>query len=137
MNDSFGHAAGDAYIINACKIICSVYDNFPVFRIGGDEFSVIFNETPREDILELEQRLQHAIEDFNRTSSFPLGIAFGYSYYDKNKDRNLEDVFRRADESMYENKMNQKNAPAGQPLSLKKMENSFEFSTFLCLYRWH
>ncbi|MBR0303234.1 MAG: GGDEF domain-containing protein, partial [Clostridia bacterium] len=41
VNDANGHEAGDRYLIGAKNIICGVFRNSPVFRVGGDEFVVI------------------------------------------------------------------------------------------------
>ena len=41
INDTFGHEAGDEYIIGTCTILCDAFSHSPVFRIGGDEFAVI------------------------------------------------------------------------------------------------
>ncbi len=41
INDNLGHKAGDEYIRAACSVICGIFKHSPVFRIGGDEFSVI------------------------------------------------------------------------------------------------
>ena len=34
----------------------------------------------------------------------PVRIAWGFARFDSNKDRNFTDVFKRADDAMYENK---------------------------------
>ena len=41
MNDTYGHKAGDELLRSACKLICIHFSHSPVFRIGGDEFSVV------------------------------------------------------------------------------------------------
>jgi ABC-type amino acid transport substrate-binding protein/GGDEF domain-containing protein len=45
INDKYGHEKGDVYLKTAAKAICEVFQHSPVFRIGGDEFTLIlFNE---------------------------------------------------------------------------------------------
>jgi len=41
INDKYGHNKGNDYIIGVCKIICDIFVNSQVFRIGGDDFVVI------------------------------------------------------------------------------------------------
>ena len=48
INDTYGHDFGDMLIINACRIICKVFQHSPVYRIGGDEFAVILEKTDYE-----------------------------------------------------------------------------------------
>jgi len=40
LNDTMGHKAGDAYIREACTLVCECFQHSPVFRIGGDEFVI-------------------------------------------------------------------------------------------------
>ena len=41
INDRYGHDKGDEYLKTASRLICRIFQHSPVFRIGGDEFSVI------------------------------------------------------------------------------------------------
>ena len=41
VNDNEGHKAGDQFIRDACRIICTTFKRSPVFRVGGDEFAVL------------------------------------------------------------------------------------------------
>ena len=41
VNDTEGHKAGDQYLRDACRIICTTFKRSPVFRVGGDEFAVL------------------------------------------------------------------------------------------------
>jgi FOG: GGDEF domain len=42
INDTYGHERGNEYLINACKLACDVFGKDNVYRVGGDEFVVIF-----------------------------------------------------------------------------------------------
>ena len=41
INDTYGHERGNIYLMNAVKLICAVFGEENVYRIGGDEFVVI------------------------------------------------------------------------------------------------
>ena len=41
INDTYGHERGNIYLLNAGRLICSVFGAEHVYRIGGDEFVVI------------------------------------------------------------------------------------------------
>lgn len=110
VNDTHGHDFGDILIMNACKIICKVFKRSPVFRIGGDEFAVILEKTDLENYEQLLERFQDALDEFNEFAA-PDGrvsIARGIAIYEENIDLTVSDVFKRADESMYQNKISMK-----------------------------
>lgn len=109
INDNQGHAAGDAYIKDASKLICETYTHSPVYRIGGDEFVVMLLN---QDYLNRNELLQ-AIRDEVRANQATGGvvIATGMSVYKEGIDMRLVDVFNRADDLMYENKKALKAAP--------------------------
>jgi FOG: GGDEF domain len=43
INDTYGHKAGDEYIRAACQMVCDIFRHSPVFRVGGDEFTIILS----------------------------------------------------------------------------------------------
>ena len=100
VNDTHGHRAGDALIRSACSIICNEFKHSPVFRVGGDEFAVIAKE---EDYRNIETIIEN-IAKINRQNKETGGtvVACGMAKY--TKERNVAEVFERADSAMYENK---------------------------------
>ncbi|MCR5718198.1 MAG: GGDEF domain-containing protein [Oscillospiraceae bacterium] len=102
INDSKGHKAGDTFIQNACHIICDTFKHSPVFRIGGDEFTVILRGTDYEHRQQLMQKL--TIIMLEHMQSGKVTLASGLSVFDKSQDMRVQDVFERADSAMYENK---------------------------------
>ena len=103
INDTQGHKAGDEYIQTSCKLICRVFAHCPVFRVGGDEFAVIIRNDDfvvREDLVNTFRRL---IEDNIRLGQGPV-VASGLAVFQPDIDSTVEDVFKRADGRMYENK---------------------------------
>ena len=50
INDIYGFEAGDKILINAAKTLKNLYKK--VYRIGSDEFAIIFDEKINKDILE-------------------------------------------------------------------------------------
>ena len=103
INDKYGHKAGDAYIQDACKMISTVFKHSIVYRIGGDEFAVILeNEDYRNrDIL---ISMLDAMQETNRKKG-NVTVAYGISDYKPMVDNRVQDVFERADQHMYINKM--------------------------------
>ncbi len=111
VNDTYGHRAGDAYIKACCKAMRKAFAGCDLFRIGGDEFSVILNDVREEDVARMTGALQKNIAEENKRQELKIGVAFGYAFYDPQTDKGLGDVFLRADQNMYENKQAAKDRP--------------------------
>ena len=102
VNDTKGHNAGDAFIRNACSIICNIFKHSPVFRIGGDEFAVIMKGSDYDERTHLMAELNKVLEA-NKHNGMVI-LAAGISDFDPDLDMRVQDVFERADNLMYDNK---------------------------------
>lgn len=102
VNDTQGHDVGDEYIQGACRIICQQFKHSPVFRIGGDEFVVILEGEDYENRVQLVEIFDKRIED-NQTNG-QIIISCGLDEYNSQNDSSYNDVFKRADQKMYERK---------------------------------
>jgi len=109
INDSEGHEAGDKYLKNTADII---FENLkgrgPLYRIGGDEYAVIFADRKESEIEDVINSLRN--EKRPAYKKQPFSCAFGAATFEKGKDETLRDVFKRADEEMYKDKKRQKAA---------------------------
>ncbi len=101
VNDTQGHAAGDQLIKDACAMICEYFSHGAVFRIGGDEFAVILQGTVYDTMHDVINKLNRKVEDNIKDNAVVISI--GYSVLNR-EDKNLRDVFERADQMMYERK---------------------------------
>lgn len=113
INDRYGHDKGDIYLKNACRIICRVFQHSPVYRIGGDEFSVIMNNNDYKNREELMRRFEKESEAANASAGNDwekVRTSKGMAEYDPETDKQVYDTVRRADKIMYENKREQKKA---------------------------
>ena len=108
INDTYGHDKGNIAIVSLCRIICKTFEHSPVFRIGGDEFVVILKghdlEHIEELISEFQLQLKTRQEDPNLEYWEKLSAAIGYAIYDPKIDISYENIFKRADKDMYNNK---------------------------------
>ncbi len=104
-NDKYGHDTGDICLKRLAKLICNVYAHSPVYRIGGDEFAVILKGEDYADRVHLEDSFKTKIAanlaDKTIIEKHKISAAIGTASYDKEKDRRVEDVFKRADKLMY------------------------------------
>jgi len=111
-NDTYGHDKGNVLLIKLCQTVCMIFDHSPVFRIGGDEFIVVLRGKDYQNIEMLVKDFQGKLDEFAKDSSLQpwekVSAAIGYALYDKNCDKTIEDVFKRADKAMYECKTKMK-----------------------------
>ena len=114
INDSYGHEKGDVSIITICRHICSVFKHSPVYRVGGDEFIVILENTDYEERYALIDELRDAFEQNKNNDELQpwerVTAAIGYAEYNPQVDVIVESVLQRADAMMYENKKAMKSA---------------------------
>ena len=111
INDQFGHERGDIYLQTACRLICRVFAHSPVFRVGGDEFCVLAQFADYNTRDELLQYFDREAEARNAKAEHPwerIEVSKGMAVYRPGKDENTEQVFRRADEAMYQDKRKRK-----------------------------
>lgn len=109
INDQYGHDKGDLYLKRSCKTICQVFSHCPVFRIGGDEFAAILQNSEYEHRDELVSVFDQRCFDLRAMAGEPwesIDIARGMSAHIPGE--NVKEVFRRADQLMYENKRQRK-----------------------------
>lgn len=111
INDQHGKDKGNVYLQTACDLICRTFEYSPVFRTGGDEFIVVLMD---ED-LKNKNRLVRKFEESQKAASFvakepweKICVSFAIAVYDPEVDQSLEDLGRRADKLMYENKLSRK-----------------------------
>ncbi|MBC5580214.1 diguanylate cyclase [Anaerofilum sp. BX8] len=113
VNDTCGHDFGDILIIDACKLICRTFKRSPVYRIGGDEFVVILENGDLEHYAELLEEFERGMAGcYSARPGEALSIARGIAVYDSQTDLVFANVFKRADDAMYQNKAAMKARPA-------------------------
>ena len=91
---------------DACMIVCKTFRHSPVFRIGGDEFAVI---SQGEDYEHIED-LIGAVAEHNREARGNGGIVLACGMARYENDPCVAAVFERADDRMYQNKSDLKDA---------------------------
>ena len=125
-NDRYGHDKGNKLIVAASGIISHTFKRSPVFRIGGDEFLAILQNSDLEEYKELLIKLDSACIDAslkNEDEAFRLSIAKGFSRYNPATDAEFLDVFNRADDEMYKNKRTMK-------MKQEYLEGDHQWTTF-------
>ena len=102
-NDSFGHSIGDELIINFSDILKSTFCNIDtIYRIGGDEFIILFLETPTEQIEEQIVELKQKILEKNKQNSIQISFAMGLASIEEEAITDIDSLMSYADQRMYE-----------------------------------
>lgn len=105
INDTFGHLAGDKILqlaASALSELCSEF-GFSPYRIGGDEFAVLVENTTETNVINFLLKLR----DYENTSN-EFRFSKGYSMINKNESNSLSKAFARADEMLYADKASKK-----------------------------
>ena len=106
INDTYGHAAGDAALMQVAQTLAeSVRTSDVVGRLGGDELGVLLVRADKAlaetKASELAARVKQRPLDW-RGTTIPLGVAFGvYAFLGNEK---AHDVLDAADREMYRHK---------------------------------
>jgi diguanylate cyclase (GGDEF)-like protein len=105
VNDRFGHAAGDAVLIDvADRLVTNTRDIDTVARLGGDEFAVLLEDINVGDVVEISDRILVSLAAGAEVAGHPVNLSasIGIAYGDGNES--AEALLRHADLAMYEAK---------------------------------
>ena len=97
LNDSRGHAAGDAALAAIGKCLYDVSDRrTSAYRVGGDEFVVLFIDQTQADVEQILRRIRESISE--------TGYSISVGYTMKAPEQTLDDALRVSDQNMYGDK---------------------------------
>jgi diguanylate cyclase (GGDEF)-like protein len=105
INDSYGHAAGDAVITRIVQIVRQLTDpeHCVVGRLGGDELVALMVGQSLEETMILAERIRATIENMvfiHEERLVSVTSSIGVSAADP-ADADAETVLKRADQSLY------------------------------------
>ncbi len=104
VNDSYGHHAGDQYLVELAKVLQEEVRLVDfVGRWGGEEFIILLPKTKVEQAKELAERLRYAVELMQIESSPGLisrTVSIGIASAQSGK-MDVDEIIRQADEAMY------------------------------------
>ena len=114
MNDGHGHEEGDRALVCIADVLKKTFRSSDVIgRVGGDEFAILALEAEAESLDVLYKRLKLNLErtKYNVDSIHKLTFSLGLLYYNPQNPQVIEELLKRADMLMYEEKRYSKIAP--------------------------
>lgn len=113
VNDTYGHLAGDAVLVNLARITQATIRTEDVLaRYGGEEFAVICRGTPLLNAGVLGERLRSRVEtevfDY-QNARLPVTISVGVAALPEANVNASADLVRDADSALYEAKRSGRN----------------------------
>jgi len=105
MNDSFGHDQGDRLLTIVATELKRIFnpDAAEIYRIGGDEFSVIM---PYATVKKANDLIEELKEDLARIYLKGMSISISYGIAVKDSDRvDILETIRIAENNMYKHKL--------------------------------
>jgi len=118
VNDTHGHAAGDAAIADLAAILkFEMRKHDKVFRFGGEEFVMLLEVDSREDLRAAGERLRQAVRSALRGPGGRITISLGGAMV--SGEERWQEWFSLADEALYRAKNNGRDSSviAGFPTS--------------------
>lgn len=102
INDKDGHYAGDQYLVGFAEAFGARLRKTDIFaRVGGDEFAVLLPDCPQDMAF---KRMEAIREQLSSQYDPPFSFSFGVSSASENANERVEDLLRRADRAMYQDK---------------------------------
>lgn len=125
-NDSFGHAAGDAFLVQTAKILQEmICPGETVARIGGDEFIIICTRMGSAEVNSKIEKIKSKVANFE-VSGLHLSLSFGYETKSSSNQTFME-TLANAENHMYRHKLFEEASLRGKTIGVI-MQTLFEKS---------
>ncbi len=122
VNDTFGHQYGNKLIVTAAEIFTDIFGAENIYRVGGDEFVAITDETNELECHKIVEAFECALK--NCSPEITLSAACGFAIFDSEKDTLYADAFKKADRQMYREKLRMKTIGESSSVNITEKENS-------------
>ncbi len=115
INDTLGHHVGDRALLCVADMLRDTFRRSDIVaRMSGDEFAVLAFETSEENAERLVERLRAELTELNETTKerFQLSVSIGLARHDGEDALHLDELLRKADAAMYEEKRSKRRTAA-------------------------
>ena len=120
-NDNYGHQEGDNVLFEIANVLnnyCKRAGDF-AFRLGGEEFGILFSELTKEESKIYADAIREAVEDLkiphekNSISSF-VTISVGLLSISPDEKITEDEIYKKADDLLYKAKESGRNRVCAQ-----------------------
>ncbi len=102
VNDTYGHDYGDMVIKAVASIIRESFNkHYTCYRFGGDEFSIIGNETDQKKIEYQLKTMTDTLAELHEKGNPLPTISYGYSIFRGGEKPDFNKNLKEADDQMY------------------------------------
>ncbi|MDR2569419.1 MAG: GGDEF domain-containing protein [Oscillospiraceae bacterium] len=110
VNDIFGHAEGDMYIVKASEYLKTLSPDAIVCRIGGDEYMLLVPDYEYDNAHKKMSEIAESFrnDEYQRDKDYSYNMSFGITAVDVDNILLAGDILETADSRMYENKKQNK-----------------------------
>ena len=111
LNDTYGHQAGDEFLVRFAKELKNCFDDGGIAgRIGGDEFFALIPDVPDVESVQAsaEELLNNVRKVCGEYAELGLSASIGIGLYPTN-GRSIGQLYAFADKAMYQAKRKGKN----------------------------
>ena len=133
INDAFGHLEGDKLLKDFSKELEKLFPLYVLSRIGGDEFTILVENTTEEELEEFSSKIKESIKNI-RDFKVEFGVSVGYSILiDENSDYNR--MFNKAENMMYHRKLTERRSRKSNALQtiMQTLHEKTEETMIHCL----
>lgn len=132
INDTYGHLAGNAVLSGVAETLMNVLkesgDDRYLYRTGGEEFTILFQDRSAEQVRSMVQTIWQAVREQRfdyRGYDVKVTVSIGVTAMTHKSDT-VENLYRRADDSLYQSKRNGRDAVTidGQTLGGKQHDTT-------------
>jgi diguanylate cyclase (GGDEF)-like protein len=113
-NDTYGHHHGDLILQHLATVFIDMLPgNSHLIRLGGDEFAIVYSGNSFKQLV--RRCLDHLFTDpvlLQTSNGEPVTVAVGFAAGSLNEIADVTELYKEADENLYEAKSKQPASPA-------------------------
>ena len=110
INDKYGHDIGDSVLINVANVLKKCVKSKEIYRLGGEEFVVLYKDINDVETHKQAETIRMAIEEnisYNHKEEIKLTVSIGISLL--HSEDEFVDFLRAADQKLYQAKREGRN----------------------------
>jgi len=109
VNDTYGHDIGDKVLKHLANTFIELLrDSDVITRVGGEEFAIVLPKTELQGAQKISEEIRQKIENENieisEDSFINITISIGLTIFEKEIDKDVNSIFKKADIALYEAK---------------------------------